>query len=116
MSVEKHQKSEEIPDHLIASLQSLEQETSLVTDEQANVDDIMKDLLELDPDFLDALAPEICADFVVAKCTDYEMDTLWIPQCGTIKSLIYSIIRTSTEWNRKKRNISVGRFSEFFVN
>lgn len=56
---------EEIPENVIAELENLEAETSLFMSELGGVDDILKDLLELDADFLDSLASQIGTDFSV---------------------------------------------------
>lgn len=75
MSTEEHQQSGGIPDKLITAFHVLEQETLLMS-ELSDVDEILKDLMELDDDFLDSLTTQICADFDMSKYTDSGMDTL----------------------------------------
>lgn len=72
---EERQQSEDIPDQVMADIHSLEQETSIST-ELGDVDDILKDLMELDDDLLDSLAAQISADFDLLKYTNCEVDAL----------------------------------------
>lgn len=75
LSTEERQQSEGIPDQLIAALHNLERE-SLLMSELSDVDEMLKDLMELDDDFLDSLTTQICADFNISKYNDCGMDTL----------------------------------------